>query len=387
MRVIGEGYPPARIIDSVTAVRINRLLILLGFLGLFVAGILSLEKALDIQIPCGPGGGCAKVANDPSGYWFDIPVAYYGAVGYLILSALATVRGLNGMRGSRPLVTAGLVVSGIGAGASVFLQYVALVVLKATCVWCLASAAIMIATFVLHLMLSRAPVPDEEPSRTDGLLAIGGMVAVMVGLIVASSVLTKNVGLTTTLDAAKDAKLVPPSPHFYGNASAPVTIVEFSDICCPTCQKWTPKLHALVDNYPGRLRLIYRHLPIAQLHETAPLGAAISEIAAESGKFWPFLLETMALGKAEKTTLQDYLTIAGNAGVNPDVIKKRLGNQSDPIFTRMTRDMNDAIALGVNSTPTFFVMVKGEPTRVTDANGLLALLDGDPYAKLLKDAK
>ena len=77
------------------ALLLNRILIVLGCLGIFIAGILSLEAKFDLAVPCGPTGGCAIVAADPSSKFAGIPVAYFGLLGYLLLAGVATIRGVN----------------------------------------------------------------------------------------------------------------------------------------------------------------------------------------------------------------------------------------------------------------------------------------------------
>ncbi len=46
-------------------------------------------------------------------------------------------------------------------------------------------------------------------------------------------------------------------------------------------------------------------------------------------------------------------------GLDPEDIKKHLEDANDPVFTRVTRDINDGTVLGVVSTPTFILVRKG----------------------------
>jgi protein-disulfide isomerase len=62
---------------------------------------------------------------------------------------------------------------------------------------------------------------------------------------------------------------------FIGSADAPVTLEEWSDYLCPFCGRhFRQTLPALLDNYVrgGRLKLVFRDLPLASLHPTAELG-------------------------------------------------------------------------------------------------------------------
>src|SRR5260370_27513661 len=47
-----------------------------------------------------------------------------------------------------------------------------------------------------------------------------------------------------------------------GPASAPVTVVEFSDFQCPFCGREFPVIERLMKEYDGKGRLAFRHYPL-----------------------------------------------------------------------------------------------------------------------------
>jgi protein-disulfide isomerase len=74
-----------------------------------------------------------------------------------------------------------------------------------------------------------------------------------------------------------------------GSASAPVTIVEFSDFRCSYCKKfWADTLPKLKASYfdKGTVYFVFRHFAI--LGKQSEQAALASECAAEQGKFWPY---------------------------------------------------------------------------------------------------
>jgi protein-disulfide isomerase len=80
--------------------------------------------------------------------------------------------------------------------------------------------------------------------------------------------------------------------HARGAANAPVTIIEYSDLDCPFCQRLHPTLLTIMQEYEGEVAWVYRHLPLEQLHPNAPLLAEASECVAELGgneAFWKFV--------------------------------------------------------------------------------------------------
>lgn len=345
------------------AILLNRILLVLAFVGVFIAGVLVLEAHLNLEVPCGAAGGCAKVAAHSSSRLLGIPVADLGLVGYLLLAGLAIARSIQGVHKSRQLAMFGLVASGIGVLFSVYLQYVSLMVIGATCLWCLSSALLMIVTFILHAVLgqnleSGELLPDANVRPDFKLFAILPTLAV-IG-IVAMGASMKAGPVMPKFDPKQfaDVKFVPDKPHLYGDPNARVTIVEFADILCPACQRKSPEVKEFVSQHPG-IRIVYRHYPLAQLHPQAMTAAAISEVASEDGKFWDFVLSVMGQ-KLEPKDADELLTVAGQVGIDVNKVRDRLGNANDPVYDRVAADLLVVKQLGLTSTPTFFILVDGK---------------------------
>ena len=73
--------------------------------------------------------------------------------------------------------------------------------------------------------------------------------------------------------------------HMRGNAKAPITLEEFGDFECPPCAIMSPAIHQLEKDYGAKLRVIFRHFPLA-MHKHAREAAIASEAAHLQGKFW-----------------------------------------------------------------------------------------------------
>jgi len=73
-----------------------------------------------------------------------------------------------------------------------------------------------------------------------------------------------------------------------GPADAPVTIVEFSDFQCPFCGRAASTVKKIHERYPQQVRIVYRHLPLDQIHPNARPAAEASICADQQGKFWEF---------------------------------------------------------------------------------------------------
>ena len=64
-----------------------------------------------------------------------------------------------------------------------------------------------------------------------------------------------------------------------------MTLVEYSDFECPYCLNHAATLKQIMDEYTGKVRLVYRHFPLS-FHANAQLAAEASECAGLQGKFW-----------------------------------------------------------------------------------------------------
>ena len=68
--------------------------------------------------------------------------------------------------------------------------------------------------------------------------------------------------------------------HTKGLPHAHVTIVEYGDFECPICKQAAPGLKGLFERFSGRIRFVWRHFPLEELHSYALAAAEAAECAA-----------------------------------------------------------------------------------------------------------
>lgn len=135
--------------SEIPARALAALLGILSLAGIGVAGYLTYVHWLDKPIACPGFGTCAAVAESDYAWIGGIPVAFFGLLGYV---AIALVAALWLRAGNRfdiwPLLAIwGMSVAGVAYSA--YLTYVELFVIDAVCVWCVTSAGIMTAMFLV----------------------------------------------------------------------------------------------------------------------------------------------------------------------------------------------------------------------------------------------
>ncbi len=136
-----------------------------------------------------------------------------------------------------------------------------------------------------------------------------------------------------------------------GPATAPITIVEFSDFHCPYCRAVQPTLTELLARYPGKVRIVYRHYPLDSLHPQARRVAEAAVCAAEQDRFWQFHDRVYAAGPdASPETLQ---RLAGQAGLDGGKFATCMA--SGRPASSVEKDVEEGGRNGVSGTPGFFV--------------------------------
>src|SRR5882762_3554205 len=74
--------------------------------------------------------------------------------------------------------------------------------------------------------------------------------------------------------------------HVQGTASAKVTVVEYGDFECPSCGQAYPAVKMLLKHFGERVRFVFRHFPLLEVHPHAELAAETAEAAGAQNKFW-----------------------------------------------------------------------------------------------------
>jgi uncharacterized membrane protein len=141
--------------------------LLLCLAGLGVAGYLAYVETQLVEALCGPVGDCNTVQSSPYARLFGIlPVGVLGMFGYLaILAGWLYPR----LRDDRLALYAPRLVLGMtifGVLYSIYLTYLEIFVIRAVCMWCLSSAAIVTLLMLLSLHPAlRKRVALADPGR------------------------------------------------------------------------------------------------------------------------------------------------------------------------------------------------------------------------------
>lgn len=140
-----------------------------------------------------------------------------------------------------------------------------------------------------------------------------------------------------------------------GPASAKVTIVEFSDFQCPACAKAQPILNEIREEFPGKVRIEFRHFPLGG-HRWAKLSHQAAECAASQGDFWnfhDFLFNEQETWSRMDSPLKRFVEVAREQNLDVDKFGACMTDQE--VTERIMKDKNKGLEMQVRSTPTFFI--------------------------------
>lgn len=365
----------------------NRIVFVLACAGLFVSLVLAIAHSWGAQLPCGAGNDCCnKVADSPINKVTGIPVAYYGVGAYLFLILASLTRAVLGVGRSQRTGFAMWVIAAVGTLASIGLTIYSSSELGCFCPWCLASAGIMVLLFlVLAFSMMGAPI-DRASHWSWRVYLLGFLISAIAGSVyggyVAQSSRKETFG--KKIEIQKDAQLFYDRHYIYGNKDAPITIIEFSDLYCPSCRSNHAWLKSLIDGpLSGKVKLVIRHFPITNKHPMALSAAILAEWAGSKGKFHQFVDRAMAI--PDETDVILLMQAVEEVGLDPQEASQVLTDEkTSPHFARLiNEDQNDAVRLGVDSTPFWFIQYPDGKVVYAIADGIRERLKTNEFQKYL----
>jgi len=221
------------------------------------------------------------------------------------------------------------------------------------------------------------PSMSGRQRRLDSIASVSFILLCVVGIVVGISVLWDRTATPATRAAAaaqpprRSPAPPPPLPTTpvdvssgvaLGSASARVTLIEYSDFKCPFCRTfandmWPSLRRKYVD--AGRVRFIFRNLPLDSLHPFARTAANTATCAAVQNQFWP--LHDLMFAKQAQLDADELAEIVKAVGIDGSKMSKCVAADASG---RVQAEEESGRSLGVTGTPTFFVGLVQQDGRV-----------------------
>ena len=176
------------------------------------------------------------------------------------------------------------------------------------------------------------------------------------------------------VQVAKD-NLIPIQDEDYvvGDRNAEVSLIVYSDYECPFCQAFHPTSLRIVEEYDGRVNMVFRHFPLDSIHALAIPMAEAAECVADQADHQGFWEYTNAVMEEKPSTPEAVREIALRTGVNANTYDNCI---TEGTFTdKILEQRDEGVQAGVGGTPGDFLY--------NNETGDIVILGGNvPYTNL-----
>ena len=138
-----------------------------------------------------------------------------------------------------------------------------------------------------------------------------------------------------------------------GPDDALVTIVEFSDFECPFCSRVGPTMSQIMNDYRGKVRIVWRNNPLPFHRNAGPAAQAAMEAFEQGGsaKFWA--MHDKMFENQRELTRENLEKWGQEIGLNVGQLRAALDNNEHQ--AKITADQQLATRIGARGTPHFFI--------------------------------
>lgn len=148
---------------------------------------------------------------------------------------------------------------------------------------------------------------------------------------------------------------MPDGRAYRGPKDAPVVLIEYSDFQCPFCKRGYETVEAVLKKYEGKVRFMYKHLPL-EFHPLAmPAAKRFEAIALQNPemalKYHDEVFKNQEKLGSEKEKFLD----AAAKKVGADLAKMKKDMEGPQVKARIDADMAEARKFGFQGTPGFLV--------------------------------
>jgi Na+/H+ antiporter NhaA len=202
------------------------------------------------------------------------------------------------------------------------------------------------------LIASRAFAGSQLADAKLGVLGTAVLAPLIAGLAF-------RTGKQRPLEGPEPAKLSVPDlatdvdaeDHILGALASPVTVTMYGSFGCVFSAAAAAAVREVLDRFPGKLRYVYRHLPLDDVLPGAELAAEAAEAAAAQGEFWS--MHDQLAREQGTVTLESIYKAARDTRLDLDQFFADLGTHAHR--ARIDRDIVSADDSGVTGTPAFFI--------------------------------
>ena len=152
----------------------------------------------------------------------------------------------------------------------------------------------------------------------------------------------------------QDKKAIAPK-RAKGSPNAKLQITEYIDFQCPSCAYGSKYLSEIIEKHPDLIRLELKYYPL-NMHKHAFVASKYAECSLKQDKFWEFhdkVLAQQSYWKKLVNAMPAFDSLARDVGVEEASFRECLADEKTEVI--INKHKADGKALGVRSTPTYFI--------------------------------
>ncbi len=138
-----------------------------------------------------------------------------------------------------------------------------------------------------------------------------------------------------------------------GPDDALVTIVEFSEFQCPFCARVLPTTQRILDEYEGKVRVVWRNNPLPMHPNAVPAAQVAMEAFRQGGddKFWK--MHDLLFQNQRELTREKLEQLAQQVGLDMAGVRRALDSNTHQQLIQADQQL--AQQIGAGGTPNFFI--------------------------------
>lgn len=307
---------------------------------------------------------------------FGTPLAAYGGAFYLFVILLSFTK--NEFLKRRLL----LLTSVVASVFSIALFYISKTEIGTLCIICIGMYIVNFSLLFYAIFLKKNVGNSEPQTWANNLrrgfvgIAVVGLFSLMYMFNITRAVSTAMINNNDFYKAWKqqantefkvnDTSLLA-KDYVKGNANAPITIVEFSDMECSACRRFYLLIESMLAQYEGKVKIVFKNYPLdkscnsglkGEMHRNACYAAVFARCAGEQDKFWNVVDYVFNL---------DYTNYPSNLNLIKEGLSKSYTvlNLDQTAMTecivsqrqlkKIQSDIQEGQLLGIHSTPSVWV--------------------------------
>jgi uncharacterized membrane protein len=312
---------------------------------------------------------CDTVSQSPYAIFIGMPVPVWGVIGYIFLLLLIFFAGMK-TACRRRIWSLLILVSALYSIYSIILAIISHFYIHSYCIMCILSYGInFMLLFYCWLIRRRFDTDRYLISLTSDFkylchhrrLSALTLTPLLAGVFLLWTLFPVYWTVQPDVISAEfQTGLTPEGYPWIGSENADLVITEFADYLCFQCNKMHFYLRKLMNQYPGKIKIIHRHFPMDSrfnpivkipFHEGSGMLSLLAIYAKAEDKFWQ--ANDFFYANARISDEIDLKKVADSLTLNTNDFIKSIRNPA--IRRHLSRDIRDGLRIGVSGTPSYVI--------------------------------